>query len=177
MSVGPASRLRPLLEEASKAAPTKADKEPLSALRLKLPKALLWLGFRFVGVRDAGTGSSEGVSYRQIEMDPPSDYEKPETKDKNTWVRFWISTDRFKLGRLDWQNPNSRGTLLIDEPKLSASLSADALQPDSAAQRADMMEVPVPRFRQLMRLVEKEEKKRSKVQVERQRLTEEAASR
>lgn len=168
--VGPASRLRPLLDEAAKAPPTEADKKPLSPLRLKLPKTLLWLGFRFVGVRDAGNAPLDGVSCRRFDFDPPADDDDKSAKpDRNRSMRLWVTADRSQLRRLDWHSSESHGTLLIEETKLSPGLPADALQPDSAAARADLMELPVPRFRQLMRLVNKEEEKRAKAQVEQQR--------
>ncbi len=161
--VAPASKLRPYLERASQETPTKADTAPLSPLRLKLPKALFYLASYLVGVRDAGTATVDGVTYRKIDIDPPD--EKP---GKDKYIRFWVMTDQGRLARMEWRDGETHGSLVIEEAKLSASLPGEAFQPE-AAQREDMMELPVPRFRQLMRLVNKEEEKRAKAQVEEQR--------
>lgn len=164
--MSPASRLRPLLDQVSQKAPTRADNEPLAPLRLKVPKTLFWLLFRFVGVRDAGTGTLDGVACRKLDVDPPDgDDEKP---DKNKNVRFWVRTDRYQLSRIDWRNSDGKGTLVVEEGHFAKDLPADAFQPD-AAQRADLLEVPVPRLRPLLSLLGKEEEKRGKAQAEEQR--------
>ncbi len=163
--VAPASRLRPLLDRAIQTPPTKAQQEPISPLRLKLPKALIWLAFRFVGVRDAGAATVDGVPYRKIDIDTPDD-EKP---DKNSGVRFWVRTDQYQPTRLDWHNTDAHGTLVIEDAKLLPGLPAEAFRPEEA-QRADMMVLPVPQFRQLMTLLGKEEEKRAKAQVAQQKL-------
>lgn len=161
--VSPASKLRPLLEKATQKPPTKEEKLPLSNLRLKLPKALFWLAFRFAGLRDGGNETVDGVAYRKVEIDPPDD--KP-AKDK--WVRFWVRADTDQLARVEWRNPDYHGTLLVEEGALSPSLPDEAFQP-TAAQRADAMEVPSTQFHQLMDFLGKEEEKRAKAQVERQK--------
>ena len=163
--VSPASKLRPLLDQVRQKPRTKADREPLAPLVLKVPKTLFWLLFRFVAVRDAGTATADGVPYRKLDMDPPDDDSDKDAKpDKNKGVRFWVRTDRYQLARVDWHNSDGHGTLLIEDAKFSRELPATAFQPD-ADQRADMMEVSIPEFRPLMTLLGKEEEKRAKAQV------------
>ena len=158
--VSPASRLQPLLDQVKQKPPTKADKEPLAPLVLKVPKTLFWLFFRFASIRDAGVATVDGVPYRKLDVDPPDDDKPDQTKS----VRFWVRTDQYRLARVDWRNQDSHGTLVVEDAKFSKSLPAEAFQPD-AAQRADLLEVPVPQFRPLMTLLGKEEDKRAKAQV------------
>ena len=162
--VSPASKLQSLLDQVKQKPPTKADKEPLAPLVLKVPKTLFWLLFRFVSIRDAGTATLDGVSCRKLDMDPPDDDDKNAKPDKNKYVRFWVRADKDQLARVDWHNSDGHGTLAVEETKFSRDLPADAFQPN-AAQRADMMEVPIPEFRPLMTLLGKEEEKRAKAQV------------
>ena len=161
--VSPASKLRPILDEATKQPPTKEEKQPLSNLRLKIPKTLFWLAFRFAGLRDGGEETQNGVTYRKVEMNPPD--EKP---DKDKWLRFWVRKNDTQLGSLEWHNPDYRGTLVIEDQKLSASLPDSAFQPD-AAQRTDLMELQPTAFHQMMTLLGKKEEARAKAQVERQK--------
>ena len=163
--VSPASRLQPLLDQVKQKPSTRADKEPLAPLRLKVPKTLFWLLFRFVTIRDAGTATVDGVPYRKLDMDPPDDEDDKNARpDKNKGVRFWVRTDRYQLARVDWHNSDGHGTLVVEDAKFARDLPADAFQPD-AAERADMMEVSIPEFRPLMSLLGKEEEKRAKAQV------------
>ena len=158
--VSPASRLQPLLDQVKQKPPTKADKEPLAPLVLKVPKTLFWLFFRFASIRDAGTATVDRLPYRKLDVDPP-DEDKP---DATKSVRFWVRTDKYQLARVDWRNTDSHGTLLVDDIRFAKELPASAFEPD-AAQQADLLEVPVPEFRPLMTLLGKEEDKRAKAQV------------
>ena len=163
--VSPASKLRPLLDQVKLKPPTKADKEPLAPLVLKVPKTLFWLLFRFVTIRDEGAATVDGVPYRKLGMDPPDDdTDKNAKPDKNKGVRFWIRTDKYQLARVEWHDSDGHGTLLIEDAKFAQELPAAAFAPD-AAQKADMMDVPIPEFRPLMTLLFKEEDKRAKAQV------------
>ena len=158
--VSPASKLQPLLDRVRQQPPTKADKEPLSPLVLKVPKTLFWLLFRFASIRDAGTATVDGIPYRKLDVDPP-DEDKP---DATKSVRFWVRTDKYQLARVEWHNIDSHGTLVVEDARYARDLPAAAFQPD-AAERADLLEVPVPEFRPLMTLLGKEEEKRAKAQV------------
>ncbi len=158
----PASVLAPILQQAQAAKVSKADQEPIAPLRLTIPTKLFWFLFRFLGVRDAGSEPLGAVPCRQLDLDPPDGGKA--TKDK--YVRLWVRTDSYQLARIDWQSSaTDHGTLVIEDAQLAASLPATDFQPD-AAQRADLLEIPVARFRPFMKLLGQEEEKRQKARKE-----------
>ena len=107
----------------------------------------------------------DGVPYRKLDVDPPEDDKPDATKS----VRFWVRMDKYQLARVDWRNTDSHGTLLVEDARFARELPASAFEPD-AAQKADLLDVPVPEFRPLMTLLGKEEEKRAKAQVAAQKL-------
>ena len=163
----PASRLAPLLQQVEAAKLTKADQEPLAPLRLSIPTPIFWFLFRFVGVRDAGSAPLGAVPCRQLDLDPPDGGKA--TKDK--YVRLWVRADSSQLARIDWQaSAADHGTLVVEDARFAPSLPASDFQPD-AAQRADLLDIPVARFRPFMKLLGQEEDKRRKAQQEKARET------
>ncbi len=156
----PASRLAPLLQQAQAAKVSKADQEPIAPLRLSIPTKLFWFLFRFMGVRDGGSESLGAVPCRQLDLDPPDGSKA----DKDKYFRLWVRTDSYQLARIDWKtNATDHGTLVVEDARIAASLPATDFQPD-AAQRADLLDIPVARFRPLMKLLGQEEEKRQKAQ-------------
>ena len=156
----PASKLAPLLQQVQAAKVSKADEEPLAPLRLKIPTKLFWFLFRFAGVRDAGSEPLGAIPCRQLDVDPPDGGKA--TKDK--YMRLWVRTDSFQLARIDWKsNATDHGTLVVEDAQLAVALPASDFQPD-AAQRADLLDIPVTRFRPFMKLLGQEEEKRQKAQ-------------
>ena len=156
----PASVLAPLLQQVQAAKVSSADREPLAALRLKIPTRLFWLLFYLEGVRDAGTEPLGPVACRQLDLDPPDGGKA--SKDK--YLRLWVRPDSWQLARIDWKSsPADHGSLVVEDSKVAASLPDADFQPD-AAQRADLLEIPVERFRPFMKLLGQEEEKRQKAQ-------------
>ncbi len=156
----PASRLAPILQQAQAAKVSKADQEPLAPLRLAISTKLFWFLFRFVGVRDAGSEPLGAIPCRQLDLDPPDGGKA--SKDK--YVRLWVRTDSYQLARIDWQSSAAdHGTLVVEDAQLAASLPVTDFSPD-AAQRADLLEIPVARFRPFLKLLGQEEEKRQKAQ-------------
>ncbi len=156
----PASRLAPILQQVEAAKATKADQEPLAPLRLTIPTKLFWFLFRFMGVRDAGSEPLGAVPCRQLDLDPPDGGKA--SKDK--YLRLWVRTDSYQLSRIDWKsNATDQGTLVVEDARLAATLPASDFQPD-AAQRADLLTIPVARFRPFMKRLGQEEEKRQKAQ-------------
>ena len=156
----PASRLAPLLQRVEAAKPSRADQEPLAALRLKIPTRLFWLLFYLEGVRDAGAEPLGPVACRQLDLDPPDGGKAG----KDKYLRLWVRPDSWQLARIDWKtNPSAYGSLLVEDSRVASGLPADDFQPD-ATQRADLLNVPVERFRPFMKLLGEEEEKRQKAQ-------------
>ena len=156
----PASRLAPLLQQVQATRVTKADQEPLAPLRLTIPTRLFWFLFRFMGVRDAGSEPLGAVACRQLDLDPPDGGKA--TGDK--YMRLWVRTDSYQLARIDWKsNATDHGMIVVEDAKLAATLPANDFQPDEA-QRADLLDIPVARFRPFMKLLGQEEEKRQKAQ-------------
>ena len=154
----PASRLAPLLAKVEAAKPTKADQAPLAPLRLKVPVTLFWALFRFAPIHDAGTRSSEGVDYRLADVDSDDD-EDPEAKHKS--LRLAIRLDRHQITSIEARDRADHTTYAIEEMRYVPTLPDSDFQP-TTEQRADMLQVPVERFRPLMKLIGEEEKRRRK---------------
>ena len=75
-----------------------------------------------------------------------------------------MRTDSYQLARIDWQSSaTDHGTLVVEDAQLAASLPVTDFSPDTA-QRADLLEIPVARFRPFLKLLGQEEEKRQKAQ-------------
>ena len=116
---------------------------------------MFWLLFRLVKVRDGGEAILDGQVCRRLEID------SPEKEDKGKFIRLWIRADNFQLVRLDWQGPADHAFLAVEDVNLVPALPASDFQPDAEA-KADLLEVPVSRFRPFLTLLGKEEDKRQK---------------
>ena len=151
----PASKLTPILERTQTMKVSREEQEPLATLRLPIPTKLFWLFFRLVKVRDGGEAIYNRQVCRRLEVD------SPDKEDKGKFVRLWVRADTFQLVRLDWQGPNDHAYLAVDEAQLVPSLPAGLFQPDADA-KADLLNIPVNRFRPFMTVLGKEEEKRQK---------------
>ena len=153
--VAPADKLAPLLAQVEAKPPTRADKEPIAPVRLKVPTTLFWLLFRLVPVKDAGSGELGGVACRKVDVKPP------DSDDKNGYMRLWLRADNHMLARMDWHGTNSHSTIVVDDIKFAPSLPAGVFDPASVPP-ATRLAVPAERFRSLMTLVSKQEAERRK---------------
>lgn len=160
----PGSLLAPILQRAQAAKVSRSDQEPIAPLRLAIPTKLFWLLFHFVGVRDVGSDPLGTVACRQLELEPPGGGGSGKKGEENKHLRLWIRTDSYQIARLDWKStPADRNTLVVEDAKLAATLPASDFQPDDA-QRADLLDIPVARFRPFMKLLGEDEEKREKDQ-------------
>ncbi len=151
----PGSSLAPVLASTQTMRIPRDEQEPLATLRLPVPLKLFWLFFRFVKVRDGGEAILDGQVCRRLEVDAP------EKEDRGKFVRLWVRSDNFRLVRMDWQGPADHVNLAVEEYNLVPSLPASDFQPD-ANTKADLLDVPVNRFRPFMTQLGKEEEKRKK---------------
>lgn len=151
----PGSSLAPILENAQTSRVSRDQQEPLATLRLPVPLKLFWLFYRFVKVRDGGETVLDGQVCRRLEVDAP------EKEDKGKFVRLWVRSDTFKLVRMDWQGPKDHISLAVEDFDLVPSLPESVFQPDASA-KANLLDVPVNRFRPFLTLLGKEEEKRKK---------------
>ncbi len=151
----PASRLAPILQRAEAMTVTREQQEPLATLRLPVPTKVFWLLFRLVKVRDGGETILDRQVCRRLEID------SPDKEDRGKFIRLWVRADTFQLVRLDWQSPVDHASLAVEKIDFLPSLPADDFQPDAEA-KADLLEVPVSRFRPFFTLLGKEEEKRQK---------------
>ena len=153
--MSPADRLAPLLRQVEQKPPTREDREPLAPVRLTIPTKLFWVLFYLVSVQDAGNAPLGALACRRLDVRPP------EAK-KGEYLRLWTSqADPARIARVEFAGPDSHATLDVEDEQLSASIPAASFEPDDA-QRANLLNVPVERFRPLMTLLGKEEEKRRK---------------
>ncbi len=155
MWVAPADKLAPLLAQVEAKPPTKADKEPIAPVRLKVPVTLFWLLFRLVSVKDAGVGDLNGVACRKVDVKPP------DSDDKNGYMRLWVRNDNAAPARLEWHGTDSHSTITVDDAKFVAALPPETFDPPSVPP-ATRLPVPAERFRPLMELLGKKEEARRK---------------
>ena len=151
----PADKLAPLLAQVQGKPPTKADKEPLASVRLKVPVTLFWLLFRLVPVKDAGSGELNGAACRKVDVKPP------DSDDKNGYMRLWIRADNSAPARLEWHGADSQSTITVDEAKFVGALPPETWDPAGIPPEA-RLPVPAERFRPLMNLIGKKEEARRK---------------
>ena len=157
--VAPADKLAPLLAQVEAKPPTRADKEPIAPVRLKVPTTLFWLLFRLVPVKDAGSGELGGVACRKVDVKPP------DSEDKNGYMRLWLRADNHLLARLEWHGSNSHSTVTVDDMKFAPSLPAGVFDPASVPPET-RLSVPADRFRALLALISKQEAERRKKMLE-----------
>ena len=115
--VAPADKLAPLLAQVEAKPPTKADKEPIAPVRLKVPTTLFWLLFRLVPVKDAGSGELNGTACRKVDVKPP------DSEDKNGYLRLWLRADNHMLARMEWHGSNSHSTITVGRHQVRAVLA------------------------------------------------------
>ena len=157
--VAPADKLAPLLQQVEAKPPTKADKEPIAPVRLKVPTTLFWLLFRLVPVKEAGGGELNGVACRKVDVKPP------DGDDKNGYMRLWLRADNHMLARMEWHGTNSHSTITVDDLKFVPALPPGVFDP-AAVPPETRLAVPADRFRALMSLVGKQEEARRKKMLE-----------
>ena len=157
--VAPADKLAPLLQQVEAKPPTKADKEPIAPVRLKVPTTLFWLLFRLVPVKEAGSGDLNGTACRKVDVKPP------DGDDKNGYMRLWLRADNHMLARMEWHGTNSHSTITVDDLKFVPALPPGVFDPASVPPEARLA-VPAERFRALMSLVGKQEEARRKKMLE-----------
>ena len=155
----PASRLVPLLEKVSATPPTAADRKPLASLRMPVPEPLFWVGFYLVGVRDFGRETVGGVACRVLDVDPPDEDSHKSSKDN--YMRLFIRPDTYQFVKFERQWHADHNVYVVEEARVLPTLPDSDFQP-TAAQRADLLQVPVERFRPLMKAIGDEEDKRRK---------------
>ncbi len=154
----PASRLAPILEKVEATPATAADRKPLASLRMPVPETLFWVGFYLTGLKDLGNQSVGGVTCRVVDVDPPDDSGKVSSAN---YTRLFIRPDTEQCVRFERKHGSDHSVYLVDQNRISPTLPDSDFQP-TAAQRADLLEVPVERFRAFMKAVGDEEDKRRK---------------
>ncbi len=154
----PAARLGPILQKVEATPPTAADRKPLASLRMPVPEALFWVGFYLTGLKDLGNRSVDGVTCRVMDVDPPDDSGKVSAAN---YTRVFIRPDTGQFVRFERKHGPDHSTYIVDQSRISATLPDSDFQP-TAAQRADLLEVPAERFRAFMKAVGDEEDKRRK---------------
>lgn len=154
----PASKLAPLLAKVEANPPTAADRKPLAALRLPVPEPLFWLGFYLVKIQDHGTQTIGGASCRVLEFHPP---DENGAERQNKQLQIYVREGDGQFARFDSRDINGRSTYAVEENRVLPTLPDTDFQP-TAAQRADLLEIPIERFRAFMKLVSDEEEKRRK---------------
>ena len=153
--MSPADRIAPLLAQVEQKPPTSDDREPLAPIRLTIPTKLFWVFFYLISVQDAGNAPLGPLTCRRLDLRPP------EAK-KGEYLRLWVNkADPVKIARVEFIGPDSRASLDVEDERMSVSIPAASFEPDDA-QRANLLNVPVERFRPLMTLLGKEEEKRRK---------------
>ena len=155
--VSPADRLAPLLKQVEEKPPTRADREPLAPMRLTIPTRLFWVLFYLISIQDAGNATLGSQACRRLEFHPP------ESK-KGEGIRLWVSgadTGKPRPARVELLGPDSHAALDVEDEQLSPSVPAESFEPD-ATQRANLLNVPVERFRPFMTLLGKKEDERRK---------------
>ena len=154
----PASRLAPILQKVEATPATAADRKPLASLRMPVPEPLFWVGFYLTSVKDLGNQSVGGATCRVMDVDPPDDSGKATA---SNYTRLFIRPDTGQCLRFEREHGGEHSTYLVDQNRVSAALPDSDFQP-TAAQRADLLEVPAERFRAFMKAVGDEEDKRRK---------------
>ncbi len=154
----PASRLAPLLQKIEANPPTAADRKPLASLKLPVPEPLVWVGFYLTGVKDLGVQPVGGVPCRVMDVDPPDGEEKVSA---TNYTRLFFRADNAQCVRFERKHHTDRSVYVIEQNRIAATLPDSDFQP-TAAQRADLLEVPVERFRALMKAIGDDEEKRRK---------------
>lgn len=152
----PASRLGPILQRVEATPQTAAARKPLASLRMPVPEALFWVGFYLTGLKDLGRESIEGVACLVMDVDPPDDSGKASA---TNYTRLSIRPDTEQIVRFERRHGADRNVYIVDRNRVSPTLPDSDFQPTSA-QRADLLEVPVERFRAFMKAVGDEEDKR-----------------
>ena len=154
----PASKLAPFLQKVETIPATAADRKPLASLRLPVPETLFWVGFYLAGIKDQGSQTVGGVGCRVLDVDPSDDSGKLSA---TNYTRLFIRPDTEQFVRFERKHGTDHSVYVVEQNHLSATLPDSDFQP-TAAQRADLLEVPVERFRAFMKAVGDEEDKRRK---------------
>ena len=154
----PASKLAPILQKVEANPPTAADRKPLASLRMPVPEALFWVGFYLTGIKDLGSQLVGGVTCRVMDVDPPDDSGKVSA---SNYTRLFIRPDTEQFVRFERRRGLDHSVYAVDQNRILPTLPDSDFQP-TAAQRADLLEVPVERFRAFMKAVGDEEDKRRK---------------
>ncbi len=153
--VAPAALWQPLLAQVEAKPPTKADKEPIAPVRLKVPVSLFWLLFRLVSVKDAGVGELNGAACHKVDVKPP------DSDDPKGYMRLWVRDDTHAPARLEWHGTDSHSTITVDDAKFVAALPPETFDPPGVPAET-RLSVPADRFRPLMELIGKKEEARRK---------------
>ena len=154
----PASRLAPLLQKVEANPPTAADRKPLASLRMPVPEALFWVGFYLTGIKDRGSEPVDGVTCRVLDVDPPDDSGKVSAAN---YTRLFIRPDTEQFVRFERKHGAEHSVYAVDQNRILSTLPDSDFQP-TAAQHADLLEVPAERFRAFMKAVGDEEETRRK---------------
>lgn len=154
----PASRLAPILQKVEANPLTAADRKPLASLRMPVPEPLFWVGFYLSGVKDLGSESVGGVPCRVLDVDPLDGHTKASAE---SYLRLFIRPDTGQFVRFESKRGPERNVFVVEQNRISPTLPDGDFQP-TAAQRADLLEVPAERFRAFMKAVGDEEDKRRK---------------
>ena len=123
-----------------------------------MPEPLFWLGFYLVKIQDHGTQTLAGVPCRVLEFHPP---DENGAERLNKELRIYVREDDGQFARFDSKDINGHSTYAVEENRVLPTLPESDFQP-TAAQRADLLEIPIERFRAFMKLVSDEEDKRRK---------------
>ncbi len=154
----PASKLAPILQKVEANPPTADDRKPLASLRMPVPEALFWVGFYLTGIKDLGSQPVGGATCRVMDVDPPDDSGKVTA---SNYTRLFIRPDTNQFVRFERKRGLDHSVYAVDQSRVLPTLPDSDFQP-TAAQRADLLEVPVERFRAFMKAVGDEEDKRRK---------------
>ena len=154
----PASKLAPLLAKVEATPPTAADRKPLAGLRLPVPEPLFWIGFYLVKIQDHGMQTVANAPCRVLEFHPP---DENGAERQNKELRIYVRQDDNQFARFEAKDINGHSTYAVEEDRVLPTLPDADFQP-TAAQRGEVLQVPIERFRALMKLVGDEEEKRRK---------------
>ena len=130
----------------------------MAPLRLLVPEPLFWLGFYLVKIQDHGTQTIGGALCRVLEFHPPVENGAERL---NKQLQIYVREGDGQFARFDSRDINGHSTYAVEENRVLPTLPDAEFQP-TAAQRADLLEIPIERFRAFMKLVSDEEDKRRK---------------
>ncbi len=154
----PASVLAPILQKVSANPPTASDRKPLASLRMPIPETLFWVGFYLTGLKDLGSQPVGDATCRVLEVSPPDDSGKAPAA---SHLHVFIRPDTAQFVRFESKRGPDRNVYTVEQNRVLPTLPESDFQP-TAAQRADLLEVPLERFRAFMKAVGDEEDKRRK---------------